>query len=322
MRLLGDIGGTHARFALERPGLGLGDVAHLRTKDHPSLEAAILAFLAPVLDADRPRCAALAVAAPILGDRVALVNGPWSFSIAELRARFGLDQVAVLNDFEALAYSLPGLAAADVVPIGEGRAQPGAPRIVLGPGTGLGLGILVHTSSGPVAIATEAGHASLAAADDAEAEILAVLRRRFGHASAERALSGAGLVNLRAAVAEIAGATVEPLTPEEITARARAGTDPLCAQALAAFLGLLGGFAGNAALMTGARGGVYIAGGIVGQIMAELMASHFRARFIAKGRYRAYLDAIPTLVIRRPDPAFLGLSLYLDQHSPISGSAP
>ncbi len=325
MRLLGDIGGTNARFALQYPGRAVGDVTYLRTADHPSLAAAIGVFLESVKPKERPRILALAVAAPIDGDQVSMVNNPWSFSIDALRVGLALEQVLVLNDFEALAYALPALKAADVVAIGEGVARPGAPQIVLGPGTGMGMGVLVHTPFGPQAVATEAGHATLAAADDGEAEILARLRRRFTHVSAERVLSGAGLVNLYEALAAIAGVTPEPRTPEEITERARRGTDPLCMEALATFLSFLGTYAGNAALMTGARGGVSIAGGIVGRILPEILASRFRARFVAKGRYRTYLGAIRTVVIVRPDPTFLGLSVHLDQRArtaAVTGSAP
>ncbi|MFO1189064.1 MAG: glucokinase [Alphaproteobacteria bacterium] len=313
MRLLGDIGGTNARFALQHPGRAVGQIAYLRTGDHLSIEAAIDAFLASAAIFGRPRSMALAIAAPVVGDQVSMVNGPWSFSIAALGARLGLDRIAVLNDFEALAHALPALTADDVVPVGGGVVQAGAPRIVLGPGTGLGLGLYVPTPLGGTAIATEAGHATLAAADDVDARLIAVLGRRFGHASAERALSGAGLANLHQAVAEIAGVSAAPLAPEAITMRARDGSDPLCTETVARFFGLLGSHAGNAALMTGACGGVYVAGGIVGRLIPELLASRFRERFVDKGRYRDYLGAIPTVVIVRPDPAFLGLSRYLDR---------
>lgn len=321
-RLLGDIGGTNARFALQRPGFAPGGVTYLRTADHPSLEAAIQAFLAPLAPRDRPQSAALAVAAPILGDAVGLVNGPWSFSIAGLRARFGFEALAVLNDFEALAHALPGLGPSDVVAVGDGVARTGAPRIVLGPGTGLGLGSLVFAPGGPVVTATEAGHVTLAATDDTEARILGVLRRRFGHVSAERVLSGSGLVNLYQAMAEIAGVDPLPLGPDVITARSQSGEDPLCRETVATFFRFLGTFASNAALIASAQGGVYIAGGIILRCLPEFLASDFRARFIAKGRYRAYLNAMPTVVVIRSDPAFLGLSRFLDGHKDVIGSGP
>jgi len=331
MRLLGDIGGTNARFALQQPGREPGPVSYMRTADYPSLAAAITHFLqsTPVLQSTparhRPQHLGLAIAAPVEDDRVSMVNNSWSFSIAALRARLGFNRAIVLNDFEALAHALPGLGPADLSPIGGGQARPGAPRIVLGPGTGMGMAILVDTPSGPQAIATEAGHATLAAADDSEAEILAILRGRFGHVSAERAISGAGLVNLYEAAATAAGSAPAVLSPTDVTARARQGTDPHATRALAMFLSFLGTYAGNAALMAGARGGVYIGGGIVRRILPALAASAFRARFIAKGRYRSYLDAIPTAAIIRPDPTFLGLAAYLDRLDPsaaVTGSGP
>jgi glucokinase len=219
----------------------------------------------------------------------------------------------VLNDFEALALSLPRLKPHQLRPHGALPAATGT-LAVIGPGTGLGVGGVIPTAQGWVALPGEGGHATLAAADDHEAALLAYARRLHAHVSAERLLSGIGLPLLHEAVAAVAGAPAEALTAEQVVERGLAG-DALCGQALDSFCALLGGFSGNVALTLGARGGVYIGGGIVPRLGERFFASRFRERFEAKGRFREYLAAIPTALITDTLAALAGAAFAIEQAS-------
>ena len=313
-RLLGDVGGTNARFAWQaHAGALLGDIAVYRCADHASLHDAISHYLHSHA-LPTPQACGIGIANPITGDAVRMTNHHWSFSIAALQRELGVGRLVVINDFAALALSLPLLAAQELRPIGGGQAVGGATLAVLGAGTGLGVSGLVPGANGQwTAITGEGGHVTLAAADRQEAQAIALLHERFGHASAERALSGPGLVHLYQAAATLADHIAQPLTPADVIARARAGTDPLCRTAIALFCSLLGNVAGNLALTLGARGGVYIGGGIAPRLLPELLGSSFRNRFEGKGRFADYLSAIPTWVIDSSVPAaLLGASHALD----------
>jgi glucokinase len=312
-RLLGDIGATNARFALADETGKLERVRVFAADEHPGLAAAIAAYLAEDGVTSAPREAALAVASPVTGDEVTLTNHPWSFSIAGLKRQLGLARLVVINDFTANALAVPRLRPEDRQPVGGGVATEGAPIGVLGPGTGLGVSGLVPTPQGFVALATEGGHATLAPADARESAVLDRLRRRFDHVSAERVLSGQGLVTLYTTLAEIAGVPAGPFTPAQIADRAIGESEPLVRDALAMFCAMLGTMAGNLALTLGARGGIYIAGGIVPRLGARFAESAFRQRFEAKGRMRPYLAAIPTYVVAHPIPAFIGLLALLER---------
>jgi glucokinase len=312
-RLLADIGGTHGRFALQRPGRAPGRYRVLATRRFPGPEAAIRAYLASV-PGPRPRVAALAVAAPLTGDLVRFTNADWTFSRAGLPRATGIPRVHLLNDFEALAWALPALGRADLARIGRGRARAGAPSAVFGPGTGLGVACFVpEAAGGPAALATEGGHATLAAANAREDAVIADLRRLFGHVSAERVLSGPGLVNLYEALAALDGARPgRARTAAAIARAARAGRDPRALETARIFSALLGQFAGDVALQFGARGGVHIAGGVIAGLGAAFDARLFRRRFEAKGRYRDWLAGIATRLITHRRPAMLGLQQFLD----------
>jgi glucokinase len=302
--LLGDIGGTTARFALFVDG-ELDPVAHLAVADHDGFNHAISAFLSRHSTRAALNGAVLGVAGPIEDGRCEIINSGWTIEAASLRTDFGFATVRLLNDFEALAYSLPRLAAADLHPLGGGRAVPGAPMVVLGPGTGLGVAALIPHAGG--AIATEGGHADLPSGSEREDAVIAHMRRRFDHISAERALSGPGLENLYRAIAALDGASIAAREAPEITQLAIDGSCPVSRAALDMFCAMLGAVAGNLALTFGARAGVFIAGGIAPRILDYLRHSAFRARFTAKGRFHRYLDAIPTSVIGNPESVFLGL---------------
>ena len=304
-RLLADVGGTHVRLArVEAPGAALGQLAVYDCDAHPGLDAVVERYLAEQ-QLPRPRAVAIGIATPVLGDEVTMTNRPWRFSIAELRQRWGLERLLVLNDFAALAHGLPSARPGELRSVGGGSALEGEPIALVGPGTGLGVAGLLRSPDGVVPVVGEGGHATLAAADAAEERILAWLRAEFGHVSAERVLSGAGIVNLHRAGRALAGKPAEDLGVAAITARAVAGSDPDCVEAIDRFFAFLGGFAGNLALTLGARGGVLIAGGIVPRLIERIDGSPFRSRFAAKGRFGPYLEAIATRVVL--DTALLAL---------------
>ena len=243
------------------------------------------------------------------GDRVKLTNSNWDFSITEVGDALGFDHFDVVNDFVAVALSVRHLAGADLLKLGGGEPVAGKPIAVLGPGTGLGVSALVAAPNGRwQALATEGGHVTMPAADDREAELLSWLRARHGHMSAERVISGQGLINLVQAIAAISGREAVHTTPDAISQHGLDQSCPICREALETFFAMLGTVAGNLALTLGALGGVFIAGGILPRMPEALVASTFRDRFEAKGRFRDYLAPIPAWLVRHPQPAFAGLA--------------
>jgi len=319
-RLVADVGGTNARFGwVAAPGAPVSHVHKLPVPDFAGPAEAARAYLAwlaaaPGGDARAPRHAAFAVATAVGADRIAFTNSHWDFSRAGVQAALGLQSLLVLNDFEALALSLPGLSPAQV------RAHPGVARpvagalAVVGPGTGLGVGAVVPDGRGGwVALPGEGGHATLAPSDDLESALLGAVRRNFAHVSAERLLSGIGLPVLHQGLAQVQGQPAEVHTAAQIVEAGATGTDALCSQTLDLFCALLGGFAGNVALTLGARGGVYIGGGIVPRFADRFFASAFRQRFEAKGRFQPYLAAVPTALITDTLAALGGAALAIEQ---------
>ena len=306
--LLGDLGGTNARFALLSDG-EIGRAATLSVAEHAGAAEAIAAYIAGLPPAQRPKAAALACAGPVADRAVTLTNSGWRLEEAEIARRLGFARVRLVNDFAAQAWALARLSPGDLHALGGTAAEPGAPAVVLGPGTGLGIATYLPPPAGPAVLVGEGGHATMAATDAREAAVLAALRDRFdGHVSAERVLSGEGLVQLYETLAALDGRPAPKRSAAGITAAARAGRDADCAAALELFCAMLGALAGNLALTLGARGGVYIAGGIAPRILDSLAASAFRARFEAKGRFRSYLAPIPAWIVLHPAPAFLGLA--------------
>jgi len=314
-RLVGDIGGTNARFAwIGAPGAALGDVATLPCADHASLQAAMQYYLAH-LRHSAPRWCAIGIANPVVGDQVRMTNHHWSFSIEQVRQTLALERFLVINDFTALALSLPALDPTELRRVGPGEAVAGAPLGLLGPGTGLGVSGLLpaHLGVRATPVNGEGGHVTLPPTDEREDRVVRQLRRRFGHPSAERALSGPGLVNLYEAMCEIDGVAARTLDAAGITVAGGDGQDAQCRAAVELFFSFLGTIAGNLALSLGARGGMYIGGGIVPRLGDAIDRSTFRERFEAKGRFRAYLQAIPTYVVQaRVSPALVGAARALD----------
>jgi glucokinase len=304
--LLADVGGTNVRFAISHDGT-LEPVAHLSVADYSQFGDALAAFLERHATRTRIDRAILGVAGFVEDGHCALTNSPWVVSANELRARFGLSHVRIVNDFQAIAWSLPRLVAADLHAVGGKAAKPGAPMVVIGPGTGLGVAAYLRGKDGDLVVGSEGGHASLASSCPREDAIVAKLRSQYGHVSAERALSGDGLKNLYHAIAALDSVHVPDRSAAEITRAALDGSCTTSRAAVDVFCSFLGSVAGNLTLSFGAQGGVYIAGGIVSHIRDYLLKSEFRSRFEAKGRLRRYLQPIPVYLVLHDDPAFLGL---------------
>jgi glucokinase len=309
-KLIADIGGTNARFALLN-GDDIDDEQVLACVDHPSLVAAIEHYLTSIganAGARRPREASMAIAGPITGDHIRMTNHVWEFSATATRQQLGLTRLIFMNDFTALAMALRHLPPKDLSQIGGGRAVPGATIALLGPGTGLGVSGLVPSGEHWIPLQGEGGHVTLAVMNEREIAVLAQLRQRFSHVSAERVLSGPGLVNLYDALCSVEGVVPDVVTPREVTERALAGSCRLSLETVSMFCALLGTMSGNLVLTLGAVGGLYIGGGIVPQLGTFFANSAFRDRFEDKGRYAEYLAHVPIYVIRTPLPAFIGLA--------------
>ena len=314
-RLLADIGGTNARFALEAAPGQFVLIKVLPCAAYATLADALKAYLADaevVTATSAPlRHAALAIANPITGDLVRMTNHHWEFSIEALRLECGFDTLVVANDFTALARALPHLAAEQKVQIGGGEAVPDTPLGLVGAGTGLGVSGLIPCKSSWTALLSEGGHVTFSPGSELEVAVLRFAWRQFDHVSAERFLSGDGIELLYRALAEHAGQVPQALDAPEISRRALAGDCPLCDQAIEMFCAMLGTVAGNLAITLGAQGGIYIGGGIVPRLGERFAASCFRKRFEKKGRFVHYLAQVPTFVITAEYPAFLGVSAIL-----------
>lgn len=308
--LVADIGGTRARFALVDGAGQLSPPVEFELASFADPLAAIRAYLS---GQGNPRLgdAVLAIAAPVGdGQVVSLTNASWIFDRVALKAALGLRELQLINDFTALALALPVLGEAELRQLGGGSGDPGAPKALLGPGTGLGVSGLIPAAGKWTPLAGEGGHVTLAAADEREAAILALARREYAHVSAERLVSGSGLPLLHRLVNAVDGRAANPLAAPEIVAGALAG-DASCRATIDVFCAFLGSVAGNLALTLGARGGLYLGGGVVPRLRELVDASPFRHRFEAKGRFKDFLKDVPAYVILATSPALRGAAQML-----------
>ncbi len=314
--LIADIGGTNIRIALTALN-GAGPVRvlepkYFRTADFRSVLEVVQTYLSQVSEA--PRCAAFALAGIVRGGQVSITNCTWDFSIDQAREELGLEQLLAVNDFEAISWALPELGREDLVNVGGEQAASlpaSGTVVVLGPGTGLGVSALQINSGEPVVFATEGGHVGLAPGDDEEMEVLRCLQQRFGRVSYERVLSGQGLSNLYSILCALDDRESNGTSPEQITSAALSGQDDMSVRAVRLFCELLGGFAGDAALMFGAWDGVYLAGGLVTALIDPLRNGAFRQRFEDKGRFSQVLASVPTTAILRSDLGLVGAARAL-----------
>ncbi len=311
-RLIADIGGTYARFALETAQGRFSTPASLRCADHADFHAAVRAYLDTLPPGTQPEHAAVAIANPVEGDRVRMTNYHWEFSIEEMRQRLQLDTLLVVNDFTALAMSLPRLDGQGMRQVGGGQAVARSVIGLLGSGSGLGVSGLIPAGDGWVSLGSEGGHTAVAPRDEREIVVLRHAWQQFDHVSFERLLSGPGLALMHKALAAHAGKPAETLSAPEITRRALAGTCPVCLDTIEVFCAMLGTAAANLAVTLGAFGGIYIGGGIVPRLGAYFDRSPFRRRFEDKGRFSRYVAAIPTYVITAEHATFIGASAILD----------
>ncbi len=306
-KIIADIGGTNARFALVNDN-HISNIEVLSCADYKSPAEAARVYLERT--GAKPEAGAFAVATALDGsDKVAMTNHVWAFSIDETRSHIGLNKLAVINDFAALANAVPFLTEKDRYQVGQGTQMSGMPIGIIGPGTGLGVAAIVFGADGnPIVLPTEGGHVTMAATNAREWALFEwLLKSKYHHISAERVVSGKGIVNLYNAVCGVEGLDLPERTPAEIT---KAGLDKsckVCTEVLDLFCHFLGVAAGNLALSYGAFGGVYIAGGIVPQLGDFFKTSRFRESFLAKGRFSEYLSRIPTYVITHPYPGLEGL---------------
>ena len=314
-RLLGDIGGTNARFGWQAAeNEPIDHVQVLPCAEHASLLEAAQTYLRDQ-QLSAPPCAAFGIANPVTGDQVAMTNHHWKFSVTALREGLGVSRFLLLNDFTALALSLTLLPESQKQQVGGGTAAPNAAIGLIGPGTGLGVSGLfpLGYQNKWMPIAGEGGHVSLSATTAHEFAAIEQLQKRYGHVSAERVISGAGLVDLYHALCDLKdGHGREITTPAQVLERAQEVPSSTANEALAMFCGFLCSVAGDLALTLGARGGIYIGGGIVPRLGERFASSPFRERFEAKGRFKQYLQDVPTWVIHSPvSPALQGASQAL-----------
>lgn len=317
---MGDIGGTHARFGIADEQGRVERVRVFRCEAFSGPDEAIREYL-QLEKVSLPLIAAFGIANPVADDQVVMTNHRWRFSIEALRRSLGLKRLLLVNDFTALALSVPLLGFDQRHALGRGEALPGQAIGVIGPGTGLGVSGLLPTAQGYVPLQGEGGHVTLPARNHREAALIDWLGRQYPHVSAERVLSGPGLVALHDAVRALAGEAPVPLTSAEISARASANTCTLCVETLHHFCAMLGTVASDLALTLGARGGVYLGGGILPHIESFFVRSGFRQRFEDKGRFSAYLARIPTFVIKAPFAALSGAAIALNQPTRIGYEA-
>lgn len=310
--LVGDVGGTNARLALCT--VETGEITKAKTYsglEFDSLEAVIRQYLAEQQLVINDAC--IAIACPVTEDWVAMTNHTWAFSISAMKESLGLQNLEVINDFTAVSMAIPTLSEDDVLQFGGGKAHKDKPIAVYGAGTGLGVAHLVNVNRRWVSLPGEGGHVDFAPNSEEEGIILEVLRAEIGHVSAERVLSGPGLVNLYRAIVKADHRQPEQWEPKDITERALADSCLDCRRALSLFCVIMGRFGGNLALNLGTFGGVYIAGGIVPRFMAFFKASGFRAAFEDKGRFKRYVQDIPVFMITHPQPGLLGAGAHLRQ---------
>lgn len=310
--LVADIGGTNARFALARrdgAGFSLRRAQHLSAGDFPDFAAALASFLEA--NAARPSRACFAVAGPVRAGVAQLTNSSWRIARAAITAQFNIAHVRLVNDFAAQARGAPLTLADHVMEIAPGSGDASAPIVVLGPGTGLGLATLAPTPRGFRVLASEGGHQAYAPQTDLERTLAAKLQAKLGYVAFENVCSGIGLEACFPALCDIAGVPAQALSGAEIAARI--DRDPVARMAFEIFFSALGVFAGNAVLATGARGGIFLGGGILPKMRAAFIASDFLARMRNRGPMSSYFDDVPVRLLLSDDVALIGAAALAEE---------
>lgn len=313
-RLLADIGGTNARFALEVEANIIKNIEIFPCNDYNTVVDAVKVYLNkfgnPTI-----KYGAFAIANPVVGDWVQMTNHHWAFSIETTRQALNLEVLILINDFTAQAYAISRMSSSELIQIGGNFCAINAPKAVLGPGTGLGVSGLIPCGNGDyIALSGEGGHTSFSPFDDTEVMIWQYTKKKYGHVSTERFLSGSGLVLIYEALADREGIKSAKISPELISEQALSGKSPLCRLTLDIFCAMLGTISADLALTLGARGGVYLCGGIIPRFIDYFKTSPFRVRFEDKGRFDAYLAAIPVYVVLAKYPGIFGVAVALENH--------
>ncbi len=314
--IVADIGGTNARFALvtgEQDGqFVIENINILNGSEYGSFSDAMRAYISQ-LDNIEVHSACVAIAGPIEGDNVKMTNLSWSFSQAAVREEFGFERFIAINDFASLAVATSALFPKDLISLRQGERDPKGNKAILGPGTGLGVAGLANTGSAWLPIPSEGGHVNIAPATPMECEVIKAAMARFGHVSAEVFISGPGLVNLYSTICDVNGVEPRSLEPKDVTADGVAASDQNCRQTLEVFCSFIGSLSGNLALTYGAKGGVYLGGGVLPRIADFLRQSDFNERFSNKGVMSKYVKDIPVDIISHPHLAILGSAAWLAQ---------
>jgi glucokinase len=310
--LVADIGGTNARFALAQASgekIAIRDAKCFRVADFETARDAVRAYL-DIVD-ERPKKACFAAAGPVSGREVDFTNSHWRINADEIEQAFGFERVLLVNDFYALATGVDRLGDDAFVAVKDGTPDPGAPRLALGPGTGFGQALIVPAGDGPVIVSTQGGHVSFAAQTQEEFEMMKIIAREHGRVSVENVLSGPGLTNMYRALCIAAGTAAALSHAEEISAAAIKGEDPMAVKTVHLYCAALGRVAGDAALATGARGGVVLGGGVLPKIRNVFLQSAFVEHFVDKGPMTDYVRAIPVKLIVKEGAALWGAAALL-----------
>ncbi|WP_028863000.1 glucokinase [Psychromonas aquimarina] len=312
LSVVADVGGTNIRLAV--CDLETGSLSKLREfacKEFITLDAALFQYFSTLQEPVKHLC--VAIACPVEEDHVVMTNLSWEFSKQALKEKLQLESLFVINDYTAISLAVPFVDEADKIKIGGGEAVDGGVTAVFGPGTGLGVSHIIKSNNKWISLDGEGGHVSFASNTREQADILLLLQDQFGHVSAERILSGQGLVNLYHSLCRLDGKPPEFHEPKQVTKAALDGSCGLAVRSLTVFCQVMGAFAGNLALNLACSGGVYIAGGIVPRFVDFFTASEFRSCFEEKGRFKAYLSAVPTYLITHSNPGLLGTSVFIRQ---------
>ncbi len=312
-KFVADVGGTNIRLALIENGR-ISVIQKYLCADFPSIADAILHFQAQTIEGSFS-AACIAIACPVNDDVVTMTNHTWSFSKSELQSTLGLEYLYVINDFTAVAHSLPTLNHNQVEQVGSGHAQEHGNIAVFGPGTGLGVEHLTWTGEGWQTLDGEGGHVDFAPCDEKDIIIWQYLKNKLGRVSAEEVLSGRGIVNIYNALCQYDGVHPMLTSPSDITKSGLDKSDQHAEQAIHQFCKVMGSFAGNLALNLCATGGVFIGGGITSKLGDFFANSEFRERFESKGDFAHYVKPIPTYIIKEPDHGLLGALAFLSQHT-------
>ena len=316
--LVADIGGTNARFSAVPQGQLESEYEfHHSVEEYPQFAGLIGGLLAEIAEATGwncpPESACFAVACPADTEVITFTNSHWEFTKTSLKQALNCGNLSVINDFEAVAHGITELGEDDCLQIGGAAAQSHKPVGILGAGTGLGMAGLVSHSDGYHVLDTEGGHADFAPVGQRQMDVLACLRETYKRVSLERVLSGKGIVNIYKAICTIENVEESLDTPPEVVAAALDGSNPQALTALNTFCESMGAAAGNLALTLGAKGGIYIAGGVVPRFSEFFASSGFRDKFEEKGRFASYLQPIPVYLVMRSNLGLLGAAKKLQE---------